>query len=384
MTVIKFARIGWADRWLTMRPSTTRGVPAGRPTCALSSALEEFGSEDRDAPVASPPIAGEAVRRWRSWGFWLLLVCAGATVGIGGIRLYQHARSAAEAPGQVTIESSPSGVEVTAAGVLVGKTPMTLSLPVGVHELSVGTGAQRRDLRVTVTAGSSILQHLELASPVPAPVATTGSLQIQTEPTRLPVRVGNQDRGLSPVTLKGLAPGQHQVSVRGPSGVVRRSVTVEAGATASLVVSSMGRAAPAPGWIKVVSPVTLQIREEGRVIGTSDSDQVVLTAGEHTLELFSEALGYRATRTVSVVPGQATTVAADLPSGTLSINALPWAEVWIDGQRAGQTPLANLSTRIGPHEIVLRHPEHGEQRISVVVTLREPARVGVSMRKEQP
>ena len=61
--------------------------------------------------------------------------------------------------------------------------------------------------------------------------------------------------------------------------------------------------------------------------------------------------------------------ALELPNGTVNLNASPWAEVWIDGQRVGETPIGNLSVPIGPHEVVFRHPQFGEKRHAISVTL---------------
>jgi len=70
----------------------------------------------------------------------------------------------------------------------------------------------------------------------------------------------------------------------------------------------------------------------------------------------------------------------DLPQGVLNLNAAPWAEVWIDGQRAGETPIGNLAVPIGPHEIVFKHPQLGEKRHAVSVTLGAPVRLSVDMK----
>jgi hypothetical protein len=66
----------------------------------------------------------------------------------------------------------------------------------------------------------------------------------------------------------------------------------------------------------------------------------------------------------------------------LSINAQPWADVWLDGERLGVTPIGNLEIPIGSHELVFRHPEHGERRSTVSVGLQQAARVGLDMRKK--
>ena len=68
--------------------------------------------------------------------------------------------------------------------------------------------------------------------------------------------------------------------------------------------------------------------------------------------------------------------------GTIALNAIPWAEVWIDGEKVGETPIGNLPVAVGPHEIIFRHPDLGEQRQAVVVTLATPARVTIDLRKK--
>jgi hypothetical protein len=65
----------------------------------------------------------------------------------------------------------------------------------------------------------------------------------------------------------------------------------------------------------------------------------------------------------------------------LSVNAMPWAELWVDGSRVGETPLGNVPVRIGKHEIVLKHPQFGERRLQVLVRADTPARASVDMSK---
>ena len=60
--------------------------------------------------------------------------------------------------------------------------------------------------------------------------------------------------------------------------------------------------------------------------------------------------------------GKVTPIKVEFPKGTIALNAVPWAEVWVDGEKIGETPIGNLSLSLGPHEVVFRHPELGEQR----------------------
>jgi hypothetical protein len=124
----------------------------------------------------------------------------------------------------------------------------------------------------------------------------------------------------------------------------------------------------------------VQVFEGQRLIGTSDIEKIMLTSGDHDLELVSESVGFRAARKVRVSANQIATVALDMPKTQVSINALPWAEVVVDGTKIGETPLGNVSMALGPHEIVFRHPQLGERRMTTTVTLKDANRVSMDMR----
>jgi len=162
-------------------------------------------------------------------------------------------------------------------------------------------------------------------------------------------------------------------------------VTIKAGAAAALgaaVGASAGVAASAPvtGWLAFKTPFTIEVREKGQTLGTTDAERLQVPAGRHELELVNETLGYRATRAVQVPAGKVVNVGIELPQGVVNLNAIPWAEVWIDGARVGETPIGNLSVPIGPHEVVFRHPQLGEKRHAISVTLNAPVRVSMDMK----
>jgi len=134
------------------------------------------------------------------------------------------------------------------------------------------------------------------------------------------------------------------------------------------------------GWVTVKAPFTMEIREQGRLLGTTDADRLMITAGRHELDLVNDTLGYRASRVVVVGAGKVASISLDLPMGVINLNAAPWAEVWIDGRRVGETPIGNLSVSIGPHEVVFKHPQFGEKRQAISVTLGAPVRLSVDMK----
>ena len=210
--------------------------------------------------------------------------------------------------------------------------------------------------------------------------AAVGGLQVTTEPPGAKVLIDGEARGVAPLTVSDLKVGEHAVVVQGTGEPVSRTVTVQEGAVASLVVSMNSASAFASGWL-AISGVPVQIMENGTLLGSTETPRILVPAGSHELELTNAALGYRVTRTAQVVAGQTLSIALKAPQGKLSINAVPWAEVWVDGKPAGETPIGNLSLTIGNHELLFRHPELGEQRKTVTVGALAPVRVGVDLRK---
>lgn len=348
--------------------------------------LDAFASEAPEPAAttvvaASPEVARSRAREYGpvalKWGGVMLLggVLAAAAF-LGYARLHRAAQ-----PGTLTINTPQPGVEVLLAGAVIGRTPLTTRLAKGSYAVELRNDRQRRTLQIDMQAGATVIQNVELGTAAP-PAAVVGSLAIHTEPDRLSVSVDGTERGVAPLTVAGLSPGEHQVTVRSARGTLRRTVAVQPNETTSLIITAMESTTPAAGWLKVTSATPLQLREGGRVIGTTESDRVMLTAGPHDIEIVNEALGFQARRRIDVGVGATTSVKIDLPSGLVSINAQPWADVWIDGEKLGPTPIGNVSRPIGTHEVTLRHPEFGERRETVVITVDRPARLGVDMRRK--
>lgn len=369
-------------------PATRRASAAATVAAPEADGLDAFGSED---PAASPaparpvlvvtPLPRQEPGRPRAGLLtWLLVVLATAVVTAGGTWAYQRHLSAVHTSGQLTVHTTPSGLEVSIGGEVKGRTPLTLDLLPGAYAVSVGSGAQQRVLNATIVARTSLVERLEVG----APAAATGALRVETDPAGLSVLVDGVAKGSTPLTVAALTPGEHQVVIAGASGPVGRTVSVRADETVSLIVAAAPAAAPAAtaGWLAVTSSVPLQFRQDGKVIGTTQSERVMLPAGQHAIEFVNEGLGYREQRRVSIAPGGTTRISLAAPKGRLSINAQPWADVWLDGERLGVTPIGNLEVPIGSHELVFRHPEHGERRSSVSVGLQQASRVGVDMRKK--
>jgi hypothetical protein len=282
------------------------------------------------------------------------------------------------AMGTLAIDTNPAGAEVLIDGQKRGVTPLNIELSAGPHTLEIPTSEGPRTIPVTIPEGGQVAQFIELPKTAPS----DGQLQVRSEPPGATVSVDGERRGVAPITIPGLKAGPHTVVLENTLGSVTESVTIQAGTTASLVVPlTAPQGAPVSGWISVSSPIEVQIYENKQLLGSSRSERLMVSAGKHELEIANEALGYRTTRTVQVTPGKVSPIRVEAPKGSMSFNAQPWADVWLDGERLGETPIGNVMVPIGEHSVVFRNPELGEQRYTVMVTLTAPARVSADLRK---
>jgi hypothetical protein len=287
--------------------------------------------------------------------------------------------TAIPAQGTLMIDSHPAGAEVSVDGAKRGVTPLKLSLPAGEHSVELRNATAARAMRVTVLDNGIASHYIELAA-AGASAPSVGRLEVTTEPAGAGVTLDGIARGVTPVSLANIAAGPHTVVIAADGALVTRTVNVSAGSTAS-VVASLAARSNAAGWIAFDVPVELKILEDGKIIGTTAADRIMVAPGRHDLVLSSEQFDVNIPLTVQVNAGKVATPPVPMPSGSLSINSTPWAEVFVDGKSVGTTPLGNLPVTVGSHEITYRHPQMGERRQSVIVKAHSPTRIGFSFGK---
>ena len=97
-------------------------------------------------------------------------------------------------------------------------------------QLRVGT-AEPRVIPLLIRAGVQTAQYVEMQG-----VATTGVLEVRSEPSRARVSIDGQARGSTPLTLRDVTPGDYQVVLERGGRTATQMVNVEPGATAQLTV----------------------------------------------------------------------------------------------------------------------------------------------------
>jgi PEGA domain len=212
--------------------------------------------------------------------------------------------------------------------------------------------------------------------PPPAPAAGSPTrVSVTTDPDGIRVLVDGKLAGTSPLTIDKISPGKHVLTLQGPGGTLRRTIRVEPGQTLVVDIPVFS------GFAEIGAPFVVEVAENGKVLGTSEG-QIILGPGRHTLHLQNRDLNYTATQAVDIEPGETARVTLD-PRGSANINAAPWAEVFIDGQKAGDTPLANVPIRLGVREIVFKNPQFPERKIVTTIKSGTPATISVDFNKDK-
>ena len=333
-------------------------------------------------PLPEPSVEG---RPKSSKRIPMIVAAVAGILLLAGVGYFMMGRSSTAKPagntntGSLVITTNPPGALTFIDGQSKGQTPLTLTLAAGAHTIELRGGGEPRTIPITVTAGMQFAQYVEL----PKAAAATGQLQVRSEPSGVKVTVDGVARGAAPLLLSDLKAGEHAVVLENDLGAVRHTVTIEPGNTATLVAPMTApEGAPVSGWMAVTGPIPVQVYEKGKLLGSSQSDRIMVADGRHDLELTNDGLGFRTTKTINVPTGKVANLTFEVPMGTIALNAVPWAEVWIDGEKIGETPIGNHAVPIGSHDVVFRHPELGERHYTATVSLKAPARISVDLRKK--
>jgi hypothetical protein len=329
-------------------------------------------------PPARP--APSATRKLLSLGTALVVVLLLA-LGVYQVLSMRNTAAGAPTPATLSVESSPAGALVAVDGTPRGKTPLRLELSEGSHALDVTLDGATRHVPLSLAGGTITAHSFEFAPAAPSTVADA-AIEIRSDPAGGRVTVDGVARGNTPIVVTGLTAGPHEVQVAGPFRTVTKTMTLAAGQQARLIVTPARPATPDParedrpsrasadtGYLSIQSPIPLRVVRNGDFVGTSEDRRLSLPAGQQVIGLENESVGFRDVRTIEVIAGKVTPVQVSLPKGEISINARPWAEVFVDGTRVGETPVSQLSLPVGIHEVVFRHPDLGERSVSVVVKI---------------
>lgn len=134
--------------------------------------------------------------------------------------------------GELVVNSQPQGATVVVDDREHGVTPLTLRIAPGTHVLQVRAGsAEPRVIPLSIRPGVQTAQYVEMQG-----VATTGVLEVRSEPSKAKVTIDGRERGSTPLTLRDVAPGNYKVVLERGGWKSTQTVRIDPGTTAQLVV----------------------------------------------------------------------------------------------------------------------------------------------------
>lgn len=142
-------------------------------------------------------------------------------------------RPESERTGTIRVETTPPGAEASLDGRLQGATPLTIvEVTYGEHVLRFEKhGFEPTSQAVTVSRKEEAIQVTLRKR------AETVELTVVSNPTGAAVRLDGESVGWTPVTLEGLAPGSHDLSLRKDGyGTYRQRVKLVEGRASSMRV----------------------------------------------------------------------------------------------------------------------------------------------------
>jgi len=199
-----------------------------------------------------------------------------------------------------------------------------------------------------------------------APGRSRSLLVVTTQPIGASVTVdGRTLEETTPTALRDLSAGRHEVRI-GKAGYadVERELTTAAGERAALDVALP----PKTRRVEVqTAPDGATLYVDGHLVPGTTPTSVALTIDDFH-ELRAERLGYETMVRALKPEDDAPTVTLSMqperhPRGTLVVEALDVAEVWLDGVPTGlTTPTLGFHVATGDHVLELRAPSPGTER----------------------
>jgi serine/threonine protein kinase len=362
-SVLDAGRSGGLPSPLSHSAATNIG-PSVTPTPGLATGAAalpdlQHGSGER---VMSAP--GFQPRRPR-WPLWLGGALLLAALGAGGWLLRGGGK--AREPISLTLTSDPPGAKFAVDGIT------------GEPYLLKDRGAELSTITATMSSGSNCLRgKRELSYPDARHLA--GKILIQLSSFRPKVRVTSNPDGariflngkdsniLTPndvelencgpqtlrIELTGYAPSQ-TVKTGGPEPAPIELSLSELAGSAPLAASAASTPAldAGAGQVKVTGG-SWNVAVKGQKGNWSTGDWIKLPAGKYTLTLSMPRIFARREKEVEIKAGESSEVNESAPStGTITIlsRGSVTPKIFIDGQPAGEPPIANMTIATGTHVI---------------------------------
>lgn len=212
-----------------------------------------------------------------------------------------------------------------------------------------------------------------------------GSIVVESTPKGADISLNNKDTGLkTPASIQNLKAGERHNIKLTLNGYKEWSEDI--------LIKEDEKITLSPQLKRLYASVLVDSKPEGAAIFVNNQD-----TGKKTPATFSEInpnepyniklhlYGYEPWgKTITLKEEEYTILSPALARlyGSLTINAIPWAEIYIAGESKGPTPLAGLRLPVGKYSVKLVNPElKSEKIVEVKIEPNETAKVVVDMKQ---
>jgi hypothetical protein len=283
--------------------------------------------------------------------------------------------ASADDTGTLSVTTTP-WTKVTVDGESVGNTPVVHhKLDKGKHKVTLVNESMEIKVSMTVKIvdgeETKIAHSFEMETD-----AGKGTLSVATTPWTK-VYVDGKEIGNTPLTNYRLKPGNHTIKLVNKGLGVSETLTVTIKEGAETRINKKLVSKPDTGTLSINAHPWAKVYINGVDMGNTPIIKHKIEPGKHKVKLVNDALGISETFTVKVDKGEDTKISKDLSgkaskgeTGTLSVTATPWAVVYIDGKKVGNTPLIKHKLSPGKHKVKPVNEDLGVEKTWTVKILK--------------
>jgi hypothetical protein len=269
--------------------------------------------------------------------------------------------------GVLLFDTLPSGAAVEIDGKFAGETPIRKRVFIGTHRIkAVKGGYGTITLRgIQIERGEKI----EISRKLPA--------LIRSNPLGAEVYIDGEFKGKTPLPFE-FQPGYHQVRLKKPKYVeIFKKFFI-----ADVVMKPMPIFHLKP--TETVYPVNIISKPAGAIIYIDDNrmgetpTQLELPADRYSMRIFKE--GYQQINAELIVPKvreYSKPLQPIISYGSISVNAQPFATVYLDERKIGETPIEVNKVSVGMHTIRLTRPGFIDIKRKIKVEKDEKSKIGI-------
>jgi len=268
--------------------------------------------------------------------------------------------------GELSVNSVPTDAVIMIDGQVKGKTPYSIDqIKSGSYNIQVSKDLYHtHEENFIITDGSKNTRDIRLT---PA----FGKLAVITIPTGAEVRLDGQNRGSTPLELEELPSGNyHLMLVKDMYQTIHQDIVIEDGRTFKLNLKLEARS----GLLSITGkPSGAEIAANGKKIGSIPLKDY--RTAEGMLEMTVSAKDFHSqTEFLNIQRDQTYKQVFNLErhAGKLIvITEPPDAEVYLDKESRGKTPIILDGIQTGMHTLAVKHPEFLPQSEAFMLTLNQ-------------